>query len=240
MTADEIAYLRLEGVRLAVLSACETGLGEVAGGEGLIGIQRAFQIAGARSTIASLWKVNDAATRRLMQEFYTNYLDKEMSVLDSLREAQLWAMKNPHEFLRGFGKEHRPPKTLASLPNIGLPSSSPVIAVSGCCSIYRGGVKGLECSGPNWILTCEVRCRGMSSFTRLGNLLRRFAKWIHPPMHANGMTGEGNASRRGKSMKPLSYFSKAIECDDQNGVASMNIGAKLGSSNRISIGRSKI
>lgn len=105
MTADEIAFLQLEGVRLAVLSACETGLGEVAGGEGLLGIQRGFQIAGARSIVASLWKVNDAATRRLMQEFYTNYLDKEMGMLDALRETQLWALKNPGEVPRGLTRE---------------------------------------------------------------------------------------------------------------------------------------
>ncbi len=100
MTADEIAFLPLEKVRLAVLSACETGLGEVAGGEGLLGIQRGFQVAGTRSTVASLWKVNDAATRRLMQEFYTNYLEKEMSMLDSLREAQLWALNHPNDVPR--------------------------------------------------------------------------------------------------------------------------------------------
>lgn len=102
MTADEIAFLPLNGVRLAVLSACDTGLGEVAGGEGLLGIQRGFQVAGVKSTIASLWKVNDAATRRMMQEFYTNYLDKEMSVLDALREAQLWALNHPAEVPRGL------------------------------------------------------------------------------------------------------------------------------------------
>ena len=115
MTADEIAFLRLEGVRLAVLSACETGLGEVAGGEGLLGIQRGFQIAGARSIVASLWKVNDAATRRLMQEFYTNYLDKEMGMLDALRETQLWALKNPGEVPRGMIRESES-ETLTRLP----------------------------------------------------------------------------------------------------------------------------
>ena len=94
MTADEIAYLPLEGVQLAVLSACDTGLGEVAGGEGLLGIQRGFQVAGARTTVASLWKVNDAATRRIMQEFYTNLFQRKMSTLDALREAQLWALSH--------------------------------------------------------------------------------------------------------------------------------------------------
>ncbi len=101
MTADEIAFLPLGGVRLVVLSACDTGLGEVAGGEGLLGIQRGFQVAGTQTTIASLWKVNDAATRRLMQEFYTNYLGKEMSVLDALRETQLWALNHPGDVPRG-------------------------------------------------------------------------------------------------------------------------------------------
>lgn len=101
LSADEIAFLPLGGARLAVLSACESGLGEVAGGEGLLGIQRAFQVAGARTTVATLWKVNDEATRRLMEEFYRNYLERELSPREALREAQLWALNNPDLVPRG-------------------------------------------------------------------------------------------------------------------------------------------
>ncbi|QDU94509.1 tetratricopeptide repeat protein [Lignipirellula cremea] len=100
LTADEIASLSLDGVDLVVLSACETGLGQVAGGEGLLGVQRAFQVAGARSTVASLWQVGDVATRRLMERFYRNYWEQEMSKLDALREAQLWLLHHPEE-IRG-------------------------------------------------------------------------------------------------------------------------------------------
>ncbi len=103
LSADEISFLPLGGAQLVVLSACETGLGEVAGGEGLIGIQRAFQVAGARTTIATLWKIDDQATRRIMEEFYRNYVEKNETPLDALRDAQLWALKNPSE-LRGLAE----------------------------------------------------------------------------------------------------------------------------------------
>ncbi|WP_197442341.1 CHAT domain-containing protein [Lignipirellula cremea] len=95
LTADEIASLSLDGVDLVVLSACETGLGEVAGGEGLLSVQRAFQVAGARSTVASLWEVGDIATQRLMERFYRNYWEKKMSKIDALREAQLFLLNHP-------------------------------------------------------------------------------------------------------------------------------------------------
>ena len=95
MTADEIMYLKLENVELAVLSACETGLGATAGGEGILGLQRAFQIAGARTTVTSLWKVDDAATQVLMVEFYRNMFERKLSKLESLRQAQLWMLNNP-------------------------------------------------------------------------------------------------------------------------------------------------
>ena len=101
LTADEIAVLPLGSAQLVVLSACESGLGKAAGGEGVLGVQRAFQVAGARSTIASLWKVNDLATRNIMEQFYLNHLEKGMSVREALRQAQLWALRNPDSVFRG-------------------------------------------------------------------------------------------------------------------------------------------
>jgi CHAT domain-containing protein len=89
LTALEVAELDLSSVELAVLSACETGLGEVAGGEGLLGLQRAFQIAGAHSVIAGLWKVGDEPTRALMARFYENLWRKGQPPAQALREAQL-------------------------------------------------------------------------------------------------------------------------------------------------------
>ncbi|MCA9072957.1 MAG: CHAT domain-containing protein, partial [Planctomycetaceae bacterium] len=101
LTAEEIAFLPLGNVELATLSACDTGLGEVAGGEGLLGVQRAFQVAGARTTVASYWKVNDRATRLIMEHFYRNLWEKEMTRLDALREAQIWILKNPESISGG-------------------------------------------------------------------------------------------------------------------------------------------
>lgn len=93
LTAEEVQTLDLRNVELATLSACETGLGEVAGGEGLLGLERAFQVAGAATVIASLWKVDDAATRDLMERFYDSLWNKDMGKLAALREAQLWMLR---------------------------------------------------------------------------------------------------------------------------------------------------
>ena len=75
------------------LSACETGLGESAGGEGLLDLQRAFQIAGAWTVVASLWQIPDQATSTLMTRFYENLWQKKMPKLESLREAQIWMLR---------------------------------------------------------------------------------------------------------------------------------------------------
>jgi CHAT domain-containing protein/tetratricopeptide (TPR) repeat protein len=106
LTALEVADLDLAGVNLVVLSACGTSLGEAARAEGLQGLQRAFQVAGARSVIASLWDVPDRATQLLMERFYDNLWQKKQSKFDALREAQLWVMKempkNPETFRGGL------------------------------------------------------------------------------------------------------------------------------------------
>jgi tetratricopeptide (TPR) repeat protein/CHAT domain-containing protein len=95
LTAEEVAGLDLGGCDLAVLSACETGLGKVADGEGMLGLQRAFQAAGARTLVASLWGVNDAATSVLMEEFYANLCGKQLPKLEALRQAQLTVLRHP-------------------------------------------------------------------------------------------------------------------------------------------------
>jgi CHAT domain-containing protein len=93
LTALEVEGLDLANVDLVVLSACETGLGKAAGGEGVLGLQRAFQLAGAKTCITSLWKVDDTATQVLMSEFYRNLWVKKLGKLQSLRAAQLAMLK---------------------------------------------------------------------------------------------------------------------------------------------------
>jgi CHAT domain-containing protein len=80
--------LNLDMTELVVLSACETGLGEIEAGEGVFGLQRAFLVAGARSVVMSLFKVSDDATQKLMIKFYTKWL-----ATGDIRESFLQAKK---------------------------------------------------------------------------------------------------------------------------------------------------
>lgn len=88
---------------LITLSACETGLGKEMGGEGLIGLTRAFQYAGARSVLASLWEVADITTAELMKQFY-GYLKKGLSKDEALRKAQMDMIRKSIEIKSQKGK----------------------------------------------------------------------------------------------------------------------------------------
>ena len=87
LTSEEIAAIDLSGVRWVVLSACDTGLGAVQNGEGVLGLRRAFEVSGVASLFMSLWEVDDRASRHWMEALYRSRFEAGLSTVDSCREA---------------------------------------------------------------------------------------------------------------------------------------------------------
>jgi CHAT domain-containing protein len=93
LRADEISGMKLNA-ELVVLSACQTGLGRMIRGEGMIGLSRSFMNAGAPAVVMSLWSVSDQSTNLLMTRFYENLIIKELSKADALQQARISLIKD--------------------------------------------------------------------------------------------------------------------------------------------------
>jgi CHAT domain-containing protein len=88
VNAEDIAAMDLAANKLTVLSACETGLGVIGIGEGVLGLRSSFTVAGAETVVASLWSVDDESTNELMRVFYQNLIEQKMGRAEALHEAQ--------------------------------------------------------------------------------------------------------------------------------------------------------
>ena len=95
LECHEIYGLDLSGTRLVVLSACQSGTGALSGGDEVVGLARAFLLSGARHVVATLWNVDDAATKALMIAFYDELVNGKRDPADALRRAQARVRKNP-------------------------------------------------------------------------------------------------------------------------------------------------
>ena len=152
----------LSGVELMVLSACETSLGADTQREGMLGMQRAFHVAGVRSLISSLWKVNDGATSVLMEEFYTNIWQRKLGPPEALRLAQIAVRDHPKRVLKRWGElTAKSPRGLGETPaklpsGDGAPQRSPadwwagfVLSVGGPATVPpTAAVSGPAPAGP--------------------------------------------------------------------------------------------
>jgi len=107
VTGETLVDLPLENLQLCVLSACETGLGQLTGGEGVQGLQRAFHLAGCPNVVASLWRVDDDATAALMTVFYDRLWHKNEPPIEALRQAQLTLYNHP-ERMATLARERGP------------------------------------------------------------------------------------------------------------------------------------
>jgi CHAT domain-containing protein/tetratricopeptide (TPR) repeat protein len=124
-SGETLAELPMENLRLAVLSACETGLGAIDQGEGVQSLTRVFHLAGCPNVVASLWQVNDAATAALMAQFYHELWVNQRPPLAALRQAQLTIYRHPDRIAALSGDRGRPALESAAKLGPAAPAKGP-------------------------------------------------------------------------------------------------------------------
>ncbi len=159
MTAEEVTALNLKGCDLVVLSACQTGLGLTAGGEGVLGLQRAFLQARAHTVVASLWRIDDVATYVLMEQFYTNLWIKKMPRLEALARRSLLCSTTPAWCRRAV---RAAPRGIKEKPE-KLPEGGRVAAPKPHGGAQRSGTLGRLRPERGWVVNhregiCETSC----------------------------------------------------------------------------------
>lgn len=96
LTGRELSQVDLTQTNLAIFSACETGLGEIMEGDGVMGLERSLKLAGVDNAILSLWKVDDAATQKLFEKFYNNFIQSK-NPRTALKQTQLDMIKEKYK-----------------------------------------------------------------------------------------------------------------------------------------------
>jgi CHAT domain-containing protein len=177
LTAQEITSLDLRGLDLAVLSACDTGLGAPQGGEGVQGLQQAFHLGGCRSPVANLWSIDDAATVLLMQEFYRNLWQKKLSKVEALRQAQLMLLRHP-ELLEKIQKALAQQLAKRGLPSHTNRRAQAALALTGLSAHAWGDV------GP-------FNAALLIGAPLPGSVLRGPGSRLAQPLGGNGPPGQG-------------------------------------------------
>jgi CHAT domain-containing protein len=128
LTGLNVVDMPLEGLRLCVLSACETGLGDLTEGESVLGLQRALHASGCPHVVGSLWRVSDAATAALMTQFDHELRKRGRAPLEALREARLTVYRHPERIPDLAGERGRP--ALEAAENLGS-ADAPVVRAEG-------------------------------------------------------------------------------------------------------------
>jgi CHAT domain-containing protein len=135
LTAEEAASLDLSGAEWVVLSGCDTGLGDLHAGEGVLGLRRAFQEAGAAAVIGSLWPVEDAAAAQWMSALYRAHFVRGLTTAQSVRACNRAALA---------ARRAKGPARIRSIGRVFLPSSAssraasdPICLTCGCRSVTQ-------------------------------------------------------------------------------------------------------